>query len=225
MFNLLLEMIKYHLNKLSLINLLSFVFTMLFILSCVNEKDESIKEKPTIILKKNKIVSKSDTAYRAAPIINIVDTVSLPFNVISIKDSASNNFRLSQKLGIIYAEKLTECIKKNKLKITGPPLAWYKTQKAPFFFEAGFPVDKKPAKLTKSINFKRIPRSKVILAHYFGPYEETVQAYESLKDWIKGNNKSLTAPAYEIYVTDPIDKDGNAVDPYKVQTDIVFPYH
>ncbi len=217
-------MVQYKLYKVQGFNLL-VIISSLFLFSCGNKKDQSLKERPTVILKKNKPVSKSDTTYRDAPIINIVDTISMPFNVISIKDSASNNIRLSQKLAKIYGEKLAECIQKNKLKITGAPLAWYKTQKAPFFFEAGIPVDKKPAKLSKSVKFRQIPRGKVILAHYFGPYEESVQAYQFLKEWIKDNKKSVSAPAYEIYVTDPIGNDGNPIDPYKVQTDIVFPYH
>jgi len=45
----------------------------------------------------------------------------------------------------------------------------------------------------------------------------------AIKEWMKDNNKTATGPAYEVYVTDPLDKDGKAIDPYKVQTDIIFP--
>ncbi len=219
-----MQMSYYKLYKNSVGKLL-IIISSVFLFSCGSKKDEVEKERPTVILKKNKPTGKFDSTHRDAPIINIADTVSLAFNVISVKDSASNNIRLSQKLSNIYSEKLMDCINKNKLKIIGPPLAWYKTQKAPFFFEAAIPVDKKPSKLTKTINFKRIAGGKVIVAHYFGPYEESVQAYQFLKEWIKENKKSVSAPSYEIYVTDPIGKDGKALDPYKVQTDIVFPYH
>ena len=209
---------------------LPFYFTTLIILtailfSCHNDQNDTATERPTVILKKNKPTSDSDSTVKSAPIINISDTISFPMHIISIKDSASDNVRLSKKLSIIYGEKLQNCIKKNKLTISGPPMAWYKTQKAPFFFEAGFPVNKKPSKLTQSVRYKHLNSFKIIVAHYFGPYEESVQAYQYLKDWMKENKKSISSQPYEIYVDDPIGKDGKPLDPYKVQTDIVFPYH
>lgn len=200
-----------------------FLVSILF--SCRDAQNDSPSERPTVILKKNKPSSAADSTISNAPIINISDTVSIPMHVIYIKDSARDNIRLSKKLSIIYGEKLNNFITKNKLTISGPPIAWYKTQKAPFFFEAGMPVNKKPSKLSPSIRYKHINRNKTIVAHYFGPYEESVQAYQYLKEWIKDNKKSISSPSYEIYVDDPIGKDGKPLDPYKVQTDIVFPYH
>lgn len=203
--------------------MLSSVF--LIVGNSCNQSDSNKKETPpTVIRKKDKPLGKSDTASKSAPIINISDTVSMAFSVLSVKDSAYNNIRLGEKLAKIYAEKLDKCIKSNKIKPFGPPMAWYKTQKAPFFFEAAIPVNKKPTKLPKGILFKKIPQTRVIVAHFYGPYEETVQAYQFLKEWLKENKKIPAAAPYEIYVDDPIDENGNLKDPYKVQTDIVFPY-
>jgi hypothetical protein len=42
-------------------------------------------------------------------------------------------------------------------------------------------------------------------------------------EFIKDNKKIAAGPSYEIYISDPFDKNGKPVDPYKVQTDIVFP--
>ena len=143
--------------------------------------------------------------------------------VLCIKDSAINSARLSQKLAQIYAVKLTDVIRKNKLKVLGPPHAWYKSQKAPFFFEAGLPVDKKPAKLGKNMLIKKLGGDSAVVAHFYGPYEQTGMAYEALHEWLKDRKKKLRSAPYEVYVGDPIDKNGQPVDPYKVLTDIVFP--
>ena len=199
-------------------------FCILIISSCESKKSTS-DENP-IVLKNDKPRSKKDTTLlENAPIINIADTLAMGFNLISIKDSASNGKRLSTKLDKIYKERLADVIKKNKLIKTGAPIAWYKSQKAPFFFEAGIPVDKKPGKLPKGILFKKVSSTRIVVAHYFGPYTETTLAYQALKDWLKDEHKTQSGEAYEIYVGEALDKDGNPVDPYKVQTDIVIPYH
>ena len=209
-------------KKYSLI--ISSIIILFFLVACNN--DESKKEPAdTIILKKDKPVNKNDTTPRPAPIINISDTVATAYSIIYIKDSAFNSIRLSYKLVKIYDTLLADVIIKNKLHQTGPPQAIYKSQKAPFFFEAGIPVDKKPAKLPKGIAFKKVPASRAVIAHYFGPYEESVQAYQILKDWLKDLGKKPSAAPYEIYVNESVDEEGKAIDPYKVQTDIVAPYH
>jgi effector-binding domain-containing protein len=201
-----------------------FVSLILMIFSCKDDKQKSAVDKSTIIVKSDKLRSKNDTTPRSVPIINISDTMEFPNIVLCVKDSAINNIRLSQKLAKIYGIKLAELIKKNKLKVTGPPMAWYKTQKAPFYFEAGIPIDKKPIKLPKGFEIKQTGGVRAIVAHFFGPYEETPQGYAALKEWITDEHKSIAAPPYEIYVSDPIGKDGQPLDPYKVETDIVYPY-
>lgn len=190
-----------------------------------NEKKSAGKDTAPIIVKKDTPTAKNSGTPKSAPIINITDTIAVKYNVLYIKDSASNSVRLSQKLARIYGVKLAEVLRKNKMKATGPPMAWYKSQKAPFFFEAGVPVDRKPAKLPKDVLFRKIGGDSAIVAHFFGSYEETTQAYEALREWLKDRKKKAKAPAYEIYVGDPIDKDGKAVDPYKVQTDIIIPFY
>ena len=60
-------------------------------------------------------------------------------------------------------------------------------------------------------------------AHFFGPFQLLPQGYDAIKEWMKDNKKTAAGAAYEIYITDPIDKNGKPVDPYKIQTDIIFP--
>jgi hypothetical protein len=156
-------------------------------------------------------------------IINIIDTISPKRMVLCIKDSAATLERIGPKLADIYGVKLAEQLKKNNLKMDGPPMAWYKSNKAPYFFEAGVPVAKKPAKLSGGAYVKELAADSAVVAHFFGPYTLLSQGYDAVTEWMKDAKKKSTATPYEIYIGDPIDSAGNPVDPYKVRTDIVFP--
>ncbi len=193
------------------------------LIACNNDKNKD-KTKPTVLVKKDVPLGKNDTITRSAPIINITDTTENNLYVLCFKDSAINTIRLSEKLGIIYGQKIDGIIKKSKINPIGPPMAWYKSQKAPFFFEAGIPVAKKITKLPKGAYYKKMGGTRVVVAHFHGPYEETVQAYQALKEWLADAHKKQNGASYEIYVDDPVDEKGNVKDPYKVQTDIVIPY-
>ncbi len=197
---------------------------VLTLASCDFGKQDAPKEKAPIQMKKDKPRAKNDSTPQLAPIINITDTTELVMTVIYIKDSAINSERLSKKLADIYGNKLAELVKKHQLKVIAPPMAWYKSQKAPFFFEAGLPVEKAPKKKIKGLLVKKTGNKRALIAHYFGPYAETAQAYQAMKEWLKENKKKQTTAPYEIYIDDPYDSELNLKDPYKVQTDIVFPY-
>lgn len=197
-----------------------FSCTLLLAAGCSNtadQKKEPGSEKDSAVVKKPVVETKR------APVINIGDTVSVKRVVLTVKDSAATMERVTFKLGEIYGVKLAAVIQKNKLTITGPPMAWYKTQKAPYFFEAGLPVDKKPARPSKGVQIKETGTDSVVVAHFYGPYELLPQAYDVLKDLVKERKKSLKGIPYEIYVDDPVDNTGKLKDPYKVQTDVVFP--
>ena len=104
-------------------------------------------------------------------------------------------------------------------------MAWFKSSSEPFYFEAGIPVNKVPAKLPKKVYIKNIGGDSAVIAHFYGPYELTYEGYGALKDWMKENKKKASGAPYEVYVGEMIDSSGKAVDPYKVQTNIVFPHH
>ena len=197
--------------------------SMLFV-SCNFGEQDAPKEKAPIQMKKDMPRAKNDSTPQIAPIINITDTTELPMTVVYIKDSALNSERLSKKLADIYGNKLAMLVKKHQLKVIAPPIAWFKSQKAPFFFEAGLPVEKAPKKKIKGLLIKKTGSKRALIAHYFGPYAETAQAYQALKEWLKENKKKQTSAPYEVYIDDPYDSELNLKDPYKVQTDIIFPY-
>lgn len=184
-----------------------------------NQSEKKIKEEPTIDTANEK---EPVVESKRGPVINIADTISVKRMVLTMKDSAATLQGVSTKLADIYGVKLAGIIKKNNLKMTGAPIAWYKGQQAPYFFEAGIPVDKKPAKLPAGTYIKQIGIDSVVVAHFYGPYELIPQAYEALNEWLKDHKKRVKGAPYEIYVGDPIDSTGKVKDPYKVQTDIVF---
>ncbi len=206
-------------------NILSVVVISVLLAACSNSSD-GIKEevgKKDSVSKKEKPVEPVAAA-RRPPIINITDTLSVKQTVLYMKDSAATVERLQTKLGEILGVKLGAILMKNKAKSAGAPIAWYKSTKAPYFFEAGIPVDKKPAKLPANIFVREMVVDSVTVAHFYGSYDMLPQAYEALGDWMKSNKKKLNGKPYEVYVDDPMDKDGKMKDPYKVRTDVIFPW-
>lgn len=185
------------------------------------KEDSSNQVHPATELKKAPVPS-AET--ERPPIINITDTVSVKSLVLTMKDSAATYERISKKLGEIYVIRLGGILKKNHVKITGQPMAWYSTNKAPYFFEAGIPIDKKPQKLPPQAHIREIGSDSVTVAHFYGPYSKLSMGYDAVRDWLKSRKKSGGGKPYEIYISDPIDKDGKPIDPYKVQTDIIFPW-
>ena len=108
--------------------------------------------------------------------------------------------------------------------MAGAPMAWYNTMKAPYFFEAGIPVNKKPAKLPAGVFVREMGNDSAVVAHFYGPYNLLSQGYDAVKERMKDEKKKSSAAPYEIYVGNPMDKNGKMIDPYKVRTDIVFPF-
>jgi effector-binding domain-containing protein len=198
----------------------------MFFASCNNKKDKSgtkTGKDTTKTTEKKEAKKEPEPEYKRPPIINIVDTLGPRRIVAFMRDSAASMERISPKLNNIWGTKLAEYLKKNNLKATGAPMAWFRKQKAPYFFEAGIPVNKKGSKAVKGVQVKDMPAGKVIVAHFYGPYELLSQGYDAIKEFMKENKKVAAGAPYEIYITSHLDKDGKPVDPYKVQTDIVFP--
>lgn len=202
----------------------AIIFTTILLVSCGNDKKQD-PPKPEKGRIKTEVKKESEKKVQRPPIINIVDTIAPKMTVIYCNDSAATFDRISLKLGKIYGTKLPEYIKKNNLKTAGAPMAWYKKQKAPFFFEAGMPVNKAGSKSVKGVLVRQLSAGKALIVHFYGPFEMLPMGYDAIKEWMTENKKTLAGPTYEIYITDPIDKNGKPVDPYKIQTDIVFPIH
>ena len=201
------------------------LFVCVAVCACNSSSKEDKKNAKDSIKSETKKETKqqAETKLQRPPIVNIVDTFTTKLTVIYSSDSAATFSRISLKLGKIYGVKLPEYIKKNSVKTTGAPMAWYTKQKAPYFFEAGIPVNKAGAKALEGVQIREIAAGKAVVAHFFGPFDLLPQGYDAIREFIKDNKKSIAGTPYEIYLTDPFDKNGKPVDPYKVQTDIVFP--
>jgi effector-binding domain-containing protein len=203
------------------LQLAAALLTVFSICSCNNDKADqkkSVAEEKKVNSKDSVKPNQSTTASVKPPVLNIIDTVSLRRIVLCLKDSAATMEGVGTKLAAVYG-KVSKIAADGKCNISGAPMAWYKTQKAPYFFEAGLPVDKKPVKIPAGLIVKEIGQEPVMVAHFFGPYDLLPQAYEALKDWTNSQKKVMNGEPYEIYVGDPAVQK----DPYKVQTDVVFP--
>ncbi len=194
--------------------------------NCNTDKNDKIVTPEKIIYKVDTSVKKgTPPVAKKPPIINITDTIAVPQIVLYMKDSARSSERIGLKLNNIYNKVLADLIKKNNLSKTGARMAWFKNSSEPFFFEAGIPVNKKPAKLPKNVLVKNIGGDSAVVAHFYGPYELTYEGYGALKEWLNDKKKKASGAPYEIYIGEPIDGKGKPTDPYRVQTDIVFPHH
>lgn len=197
----------------------------LFLDACKSKDTKTPNAEPAPVIYKTDTAKLSDnTSVNKPPVINITDTVSIKRMVLVMKDSAATSERIGIKMANIYRKILPGIIKQQKLNVTGPRMAWYRTSSPPFFFEAGMPVNKKPTKLPKNIYIKNIGADSAVVAHFYGPYALTFQAYEALRDWMKSYKKRSAGAPYEVYIGEMYDSLGKAVDPYRVRTDIVFPH-
>lgn len=199
------------------------IITVAIIAVSCKGNNEKTTQLPTS--EKNKNVN--DTVAKApekGPIINIIDTVEIKRTVLCTKDSAATIEGLNEKLATIFNKKLPEAATLGKLKITGAPIVWYKSKKAPYFFQAGIPVDKAAAKLAKGMFMGKTGGDSAMVAHFFGPNNLSSIGYEALNDMLKENKKKKTTDSYEVYIDNKFLTANEKTDPYKLQTDIVMPY-
>ena len=204
-------------KKFPLIFALTLVFAAEY--SCSGKKDKPAPPPP--VVKKER---SDTTGSKRGPVINVADTMERKMAVLCIKDSASTAARLSEKLNNIYNTKLPEAIKASKLKAAGQPMAWYTMRKNAFFFEAGIPVEKAPAKAIKGMFIKNTGGDSALVAHFFGPTDQSAVGYDALNEILKDRKKKKASPAYEVYVDNPFDLTAKKKDPYRMQMDIIVPY-
>jgi effector-binding domain-containing protein len=148
-------------------------------------------------------------------IVEEVNTPSLTVLTIRTTTPATD---ISATLGQAYG-KLTAEMQKQGLSFAGPPLAIYHSYSdEKVDIEAGLQVNK-PGKSSGDINAKELPATKALKVDYFGPYNNLKAAYSYIDQWIKNNNKTVTGPPWEAYVTDP----GSEPDSSKWLTQIYYP--
>lgn len=201
--------------------ILTVVFSVVFN-GCKDSKENPAPPPP--LVKKETAAKGKIEAPQKGPIINIIDSVEGKRTILCLKDSAATSLRLSEKLNSIYNIKIPDAISSLKLKKTGQPMAWYKSQKAPFFFEVGIPIEKAPTKLPKGFFIKKTGGDSAFVAHFYGPNELSSVGYDALAEILKERKRKKSAPSYEIYIDNPFEIKKGKIDAYKQQTDIVLPY-
>jgi effector-binding domain-containing protein len=153
------------------------------------------------------------------PTFTIEETMMPKRIVVYVSDTAGSPEEITKKFMQIIPVELGGFLKKNDLKMASPPLAWYYRWTPPFIFDIGVSVNKAPASTEGRVKLREIAAGKVVVAHFYGPYNLTGKAYDAVAAWMKQHNKTADGAPYEIYTGDP----GIEKDPYKVLTDIVFP--
>jgi effector-binding domain-containing protein len=139
--------------------------------------------------------------------------------VLVVRDSAGPA-TYGQIMGKAFGE-VMNFVKNNKLVCRSAPFAIYLKWDSVTMnsvMDLGMAVEK-AEKGKGRIRVEKIPAMKVLIAHYFGPYDKTASVYYAMEKYIKESGMEETGGPWEIYVTDPTQEK----DPMKVQTDIMFP--
>lgn len=184
-----------------------------FAISCGTKEQQSGTESASTD------TTQTDTSAMAKePTMQIEETTIPQQFLMVMDDSAATTEEIGQKLGTIFG-KIGECAGKCKMENSGPPVAWYNGPNAPWKFAAGMPYKTKCENPESGISNREIKAGKAVVVHFFGPYEMSGKAYEAADAYMKEKNLAASDAPYEVYIGDPMVEK----DPYKVQTDVVFP--
>ncbi|MFH1161484.1 MAG: GyrI-like domain-containing protein [bacterium] len=139
--------------------------------------------------------------------------------VLVIRDSAGPE-NYGEVMGKGFSE-LMKFIQVNKLSPVGHPFAIYQSWDSVTMFsvfDMGIAVVYSvPGK--GRIRAEEIPAQKVVVADYFGPYDQTFKVYHALDKYIAQGKLEIAGNPWEIYITDPMTEP----DTSKWETQILFP--
>jgi effector-binding domain-containing protein len=165
-------------------------------------------------------LAKMKTVVEALPpmeqLLKVEQVVHPAINYLAIRDTATMP-TISMKIGHGYG-KIGSVMKKQKLNFAGAPFVIYYTPPPVFDMDIAIAVNR-PAKSDGKIRAGMMKSGPAIVVHYFGSYTKMEPAYKTLQDWMKQNNKRVTGPPWEVYVTDPVAEKDTA----KWQTDVYYP--
>lgn len=126
--------------------------------------------------------------------------------IVFVRDSTSMN---QQEIIAKYEkafEEVSRFVEDNKLNVVGGPIEitqWY-TNKG-FAFDVCLPVENTDTlKPTGRIQFGTIPKMKVVRAVYLGPYEDFLDVYNKILNYLQERNLSPKGNFFEMYYTDPM---------------------
>jgi effector-binding domain-containing protein len=145
---------------------------------------------------------------------------TLPAQKLLLIKAEAKTPEIGQKLGEIYG-RLGGIMKENGLEMAGAPMAMYDDPKNGMFtFEAGIPVSSKPKlKLPADVVFREFGMQSAAIAHFYGPYNKTGEAYPALQKMMAEKGKTIAGKPIESYVTDPM----TVKNPLEIKTEIYWP--
>jgi effector-binding domain-containing protein len=139
--------------------------------------------------------------------------------VLVVRDSAGPK-TYSMVMSRAYGE-IMEFVQSNKLNVNGPAfsiaLKWDSATMSSVM-DIGMPVEK-AATGKGRVQVMDFPEQKVVMAHYFGPYEKIAFTYNVLDQYIKETDNLIVGAPWEIYITDPMTEK----DTLKWETRVAFP--
>jgi effector-binding domain-containing protein len=147
-----------------------------------------------------------------------VEATTAPSMIYASTRMETNNDKISSDIGASYG-KIGAFMTKNGLEQSGAVFAIYHSYSPEKIdLECGIPVNKN-IKGEGDVKVSEMKAGNAVVAHYYGPYEGTGAAHESIDKWIKENNKKVTGSPWEVYITDP----GIEKDTMKWLTDVYYP--
>jgi effector-binding domain-containing protein len=116
-------------------------------------------------------------------------------------------------------EKIVKAVSAKKARIAGAPAGLYfayDEQKMITDMAAAMPVKGKVD--TEEVKMNRIPEGIAYIIDYYGPYDQSVNAYRAMDLYLAQNGLKQRVPIIEEYITDP----STEPDPDKWLTKIYF---
>jgi effector-binding domain-containing protein len=117
---------------------------------------------------------------------------------------------------------IMEHINANKMQVAAFPFAFYHHwpmdgDTGPADVEAAIPVAKSGAG-TSDIISATFQSGPIVIAYFYGPYDQVSIAHRALHEWAATNGKKLGDVPWEVYVTDPQEQP----DPTKILTMVCY---
>lgn len=151
------------------------------------------------------------------PEYTVYKTSVVGFNYLGITTKCLNA-EIGEKMGYNYME-LSNYLTQNDIAITNAPIAiYYSYNDIETEFEVGFPIDSKPPK-RKKYNFGEIPTGNYVTTLHYGAYNDLIDAYIAINQFIADSNYAINGLPWEQYLTNP----EKEPDTSKWMTRIYFP--
>lgn len=148
---------------------------------------------------------------------NITIKTTEPMHVMSMRRKTNQ-----QGIGQSFMEMLPatfEYVVTHGGQPAGPPFGRYHSYSPEDIdLEAGIPVAA-PVAGSSDVQASEIPGAEVASIEHWGSYDNLIETWNKIQNWIPENGYEYAAPPYEIFWTDP----GSEPDSSKWRTEIVWP--